>query len=170
MSSTPNLPQIQDAIVTAIGGIVAGVGSYNTTVLTASISLVQRDIKAIQQHTMPAVDVAFQGEEEIVQMSMLRKNATWLITGYVALDATEDETAAARQRMLRCGQLRDDIKAALYGSQALHGGVCTFVECKSAMNTSGVAAERDSGGSQGTLRFLVSATYFEPPGLTPVLT
>jgi len=169
MSSTPNLPQIETAIVDAIAGIVAGVGSYNYTVASSSISRVQREITQVPEAMLPAVDVAFQGEDEpTYQPGTIRKRARWLITGYVGIAAT-DEAAAATERMLNCSRLKDDLKAALLGSASLHGGVAAFVTEGAADNTTSQPGERDSRGSRGTLRFLITATYFEPVGLTPTL-
>lgn len=168
MSSSPNLTDIESALVTAVGSIAAGVGSYNYTVATTSISRVQREITAVPRTALPAVDIVFQGEDSVDSVGHRRCVATYLLTGYVSVTATSD-AAAAVERRANNGRLRDDIKAALYGSAALHGqgGVATMVRLREYMDTAGVPAERDSRGAQGTLRMLVDVVYYEPFTLTP---
>jgi hypothetical protein len=167
VSSAPNLPDIEAALVAACT-IVASVGGYNTTIPAASISLAQREIKSIARADLPALDIVFQGEEGTDQPGLRRNTATWLITAIAATTATTD-TAATTQRGLLARQMRDDLKAAIYGSTTLHGVAASFVKLREYMDTTGQAADRDSS-PQATARFLVDVIYYEPLGLTPPLT
>lgn len=168
MSSAPNLPQIQDAIVTALT-ITAGVGSYNYTIPAAAISLIERDIKSVMLNGSPSVTVAYQGNDEPrIEPGEVRERARFLITTFVPITETEPQ-AAAVARMLGLSRIKDDIKAALLGASSLHGGVACFVTFGEADSTAAQDAERGGGPGQGTGRFMLYATYYEPRGLTPVL-
>jgi hypothetical protein len=164
MSSTPNLPDIEAALVAACT-LVASVGGYNTTVPAANISLVQREIKSIARDRLPAVDIAFQGEVTEGQPGMLRNTATWLVTGIQATTSTNDAAATAERSSLS-RRLRDDLKAALHASAALHGTACSHIRWREYMDTTGQTADRDSS-PHATCRFLIDAIYYEPVRLTP---
>lgn len=162
MSSTPQLTVIQTAIYDAIGTIVAGTGSYNYTV--ASRSLDQRDLAEVARNLLPTVDIAFQGETQADEPGSIRCEASWLITGMVAVDAP---TAAARGIAAR--RLRDDIKAAIRNATSLHGTAAIWARFDEYMDDASSPATSDSRGTQASCRFLLKTLHLEPRTLTPPL-
>lgn len=164
MASTPQLVVIEQAIIDALTAIAAATDSYNYTY--ASVSRDQRDIPEIARGALPAIDVAFNGETSSDEPGARRCVPTWLITAVSATTATS-ASAAATERRLRAARMRDDIKAALYGSTTLHGDAAIRVWFDQYDDDAAAPAARASSGGHASCRLLLKALYREPVELTP---